>query len=381
MSWRLPLAEVRLSEPVIAAAIEALSSNWLTMGPRTQELERDFAAAFGSPHAVAVSSGSAGLHLACLAAGVGPGDEVIVPALSFVADAHAPHWCGGRAVFADISSERLPLLDAEAVEPLLGERTRAVLAAHMYGYAQELTELRSLCDERGVALIEDCCEATGAAFADGAPTGTVGASGVFSFFAKTKLPVGEGGIVVTSDEETAERIRLLRSHAMTSVTWDRHRGHAETYDITDLGFNYRIDEPRAAMAAAHLRELDDKLAKLRATVASYRGRLAAIDGVTVPFEDEHVARASHFALPILLADGVTRDRVRAALSERRVQTSYYPAITKLSLYEGAAREQECPRAEEFAARHLVLPLSSLMEPEDVEFACAELATAVAAATA
>ncbi len=159
MSWRLPLADVRLTEPVIEAAMEALRSNWLTMGPRTQELEREFAAAVESPHAVAVSSGTSGLHLACLAAGVGEGDEVIVPAVGFVADAHAAHWCGGRTVFADVSSAEVPLLDPEAVEPLISERTKAVLAIHMFGYPLELEGLRALCDERGIALIEDCCEA------------------------------------------------------------------------------------------------------------------------------------------------------------------------------------------------------------------------------
>lgn len=376
MSWRLPLADVRLGEPVIEAAMEALRSNWLTMGPRTAELETDFATATGGAHAVAVSSGTAGLHLACLAAGVGEGDEVIVPALGFVADAHAPHWCGGRAVFADIASERLPLLDLEAVEPLLSARTKAVLAIHMYGYPLELGGLRELCDARGIALIEDCCESVGATFDDGSSVGTAGGAGVFSFFAKTQLPVGEGGIVVCAEEADAARIRLLRSHAMTSVTWDRHRGHAETYDITDLGFNYRLDEPRAAMAAAHLRELGGKLEGLRGTVAAYRERLAGLEGVTVPFEDERAARAGHFAFPVLLADAETRDRVRATLAGRGVQTTFYPAITTLSLYRAAGREHPCPRAEDFAARHLAMPLSTSMGPGEVELACDELAAAL-----
>jgi dTDP-4-amino-4,6-dideoxygalactose transaminase len=378
MSWRLPLANVKLTEPVIDAAMEALASNWLTMGPRTQELEAAFAERLGVPHAVAVSSGTSGLHLACLAAGVGPGDEVIVPALGFVADAHAAHWCGGSTVFADVSSVEQPLLDVAAVERLIGERTKAVMVVHMYGYALEMGELRAMCDERGIALIEDCCEAVGATFADGSPVGTAGQSGVFSFFAKTQLPVGEGGVVVSADEEVAERIRLLRSHAMTSVTWDRHRGHAETYDITDLGFNYRIDEPRAAMAHAHLRELDGRLTKLRGTVAAYRERIAAIDGVTVPFTDEQAARSGDFAFPVVVADGEQRDRVRARLAERGVQTTFYPAITTLSLYEQAGREHPCPRAEEMAERHLAMPLSTSMSAEDVELACAELADAVAA---
>jgi dTDP-4-amino-4,6-dideoxygalactose transaminase len=378
MNWRLPLANVQLTEPVIEAAMEALASNWLTMGPRTQELEAAFAEQVGVPHAVAVSSGTSGLHLACLAAGVGPGDEVIVPALGFVADAHAAHWCGGTTVFADVASVDQPLLDPEGIERLITDRTKAVLAVHMYGYPLELDGIRALCESRGITLIEDCCEAVGATFSDGSSVGTAGQSGVFSFFAKTQLPVGEGGIVVTADESVAERVRLLRSHAMTSVTWDRHRGHAETYDITDLGYNFRLDEPRAAMAHAHLRELDGRLTKLRGTVAAYREHLAGVDGVTVPFEDDQAARAGDFAFPVVVADGETRDRVRAQLCDRGVQTTFYPSITTLSLYEAAGREHPCPLAEEMAARHLAMPLSTSMTPDDVELACSELAAAVAA---
>lgn len=377
MNWRLTLADVHLSEPVIEAAMAALASNWLTMGPRTQELEGAFAAEHDVPEAVALSSGTAGLHLACLAAGVAEGDEVIAPALSFVADAHAPHWCGGSTVFADISADHRPLIDPAAVEELITERTKAVLAVHMFGVALELDGLAELCAERGLVLIEDCCEAVGARFADGSRVGTKGAIGCFSFFAKTQMPVGEGGIVITSDAAAAERIRLLRSHAMTSVTWDRHRGHAETYDIVDLGFNYRIDEPRAAMARAHLDDLEERLASLRGIVADYRRRLAGIEGVSVPFDDGEAARAGQFAMPVVLSDRETRDRVRARLTARGIQTTFYPSITQLTAYEEAARAHPCPGAEGFSGRHLVLPLSASMGADDVELACAELASALA----
>jgi dTDP-4-amino-4,6-dideoxygalactose transaminase len=164
---------------------------------------------------------------------------------------------------------------------------------------------------------------------------------------------------------------------MTSVTWDRHRGHAETYDITDLGFNYRLDEPRAAMAHAELSELDDRLASLRGVAASYRERIASIEGVDVPFGDEQAARAGHFGFPVLVADQGLRDRVRERMSERAIQTTGYPAITSLSLYREAGREHPCPRAEEFAARHFLLPISARMSADDVELACGELAEAVA----
>ncbi len=376
--WRIPLADVRLSEDVISAAMDALDSNWLTMGPRTQALEAAFAERLGAAHAVAVSSGSAGLHLALLGVGVGPGDEVIVPAFSFVADAHAPHWCGGEAVFADVESSEQPLLDVASVEAAIGDRTKAVVAVHMFGYPRELAALRALCDERGIALIEDSCEAAGSVLADGAPTGTLGRAGVFSFFPKTQLPVGEGGIVVTDDETVAERVRLLRSHAMTSVTWDRHRGHAETYDITDLGFNYRIDEPRAAMAHAHLAELDGRLASLRDTAVAYRRRLSDLDHVALPFSDEQAARAGHYCLPVVVAETGLRDRVRARLGEQGVQTTVYPSITTLSLYREAGRARPCPVAEDFAERHLAMPASAALGPEDVAFACHALADALAA---
>ena len=258
---------------------------------------------------------------------------MIVPALSFVADAHAAHWCGARAVFADVVSDELPLLDPAAVEAAVTERTKAVMAVHMFGYPIEIEPLAQLCAERGLALIEDCCESVGATFSDGRPAGTAGLAGCFSFFAKTQMPVGEGGMVVTAEERVADRIRLLRSHAMTSVTWDRHRGHAETYDVIDLGFNYRLDEPRAAMAHAHLDEYGARLERLRATVSTYRARLADVDGVSVPFGDERAARSGHYAFPVLLDDRRIRDRVRERLVEREVQTTYYPAVTRLGAYE------------------------------------------------
>ncbi|MFN8113664.1 MAG: DegT/DnrJ/EryC1/StrS family aminotransferase [Solirubrobacterales bacterium] len=378
MEWRLPLADVHLSEPVIAASMEALRSNWLTMGPRTQDLEREFAARVGAEHAVAASSGSAAIHLAMLGIGIGPGDEVIVPACGFVADAHAPFWCGGETVFADVESVERPVIDPEAVAGLITERTKAVLAIHMFGYSCDMETLTAICAERDVLLIEDCCQAVGAELPGGKSVGTSSAAGCFSFFAKTQLPVGEGGIIVTDDEEVAARARLLRSHAMTSVTWDRHRGHAETYDITDLGFNYRLDEPRAAMARAHLDALDEKLARLRATVARYRERLADLDGVTVPFTDEEVGRGGHFAFPVVVGDRVERDRIRARLTERGIQTTFYPVITDLAVYERAGREHPCPHAVDFSARHMAMPLATVMTPEDVDLAVGELAAALQA---
>ena len=376
--WRVGLTEISLPESDIEAVLEALRSGWLTMGPRTQELEAAFAAYTGSEHAVAVSSASAALHLACVAAGVGGGDEVIAPAMSFVADAHAGHLAGGSTVLADCVSVAEPLVDPADVEPRITDRTKAVIAVHMFGYPADVEALAAICDERGIVLIEDCAEADGGRIRAGGSAGTVGTCGCFSFFSKTQLGVGEGGIVVTDDEEFAARLRALRSHAMTSVTWDRHRGHAETYDVTDLGFNYRIDEPRAALAQARLAHLDDALEELRRVARTYRERLAGVDGILVPFPDEWVELSGHFAFPVLVADRETRDAVRAAMHQARVQTTFYPALTQLSAYEPRNGDGALPVAEEFANRHLALPLSPSLDDAKIDLVVAELERAVAA---
>jgi dTDP-4-amino-4,6-dideoxygalactose transaminase len=376
--WRVGLTEISLPEPDVDAVLETLRSGWLTMGPRTQELEEAFRAETGSEHAVAVSSGTAALHLACLAAGVGPGDEVIAPALSFVADAHAGRCAGGEAVLADCRSLEEPLLDPEQVERRMTDRTKAVIAVHMFGYPADTDALRELCDARGVALIEDCAEADGGKLRDGSPAGTAGICGCFSFFSKTQLGVGEGGILVTDDDDFAQRVRALRSHAMTSVTWDRHRGHAETYDVTDLGFNYRIDEPRAALALARLARLNGALAELRRVARAYRERLAGLDGVVVPFDEEWVELSGHFGFPVVVSDGNRRDSVREAMHSARVQTTFYPALTQLSAYEPSGPDGSMPVAEEFADRHVALPLSPSLDDAKIELVVEELGRALAA---
>ena len=368
--WRVQLTTMELEESDIEATLEALRSGWLTMGPRTAELEQAYASAVGSEHAVAVSSGTAALHLACVVAGVGPGDEVIVPALSFVADAHAPRCAGGEPVLVDVVAPGEPLVDPAAVEAAITERTKAVIAVHMFGYPADLERLAAICDEHGLALIEDCAESDGGRLRDGSPAGTRGVCGCFSFFSKTQLGVGEGGIMTTDDDEFAARLRLLRSHAMTSVTWDRHRGHAETYDVTDLGFNYRIDEPRAALARSRLERLDHSLAELGRVAGEYRERLAAGRRGRDPVRRLRPGLVRALRLPVLVADQTTRDALRERMHANGVQTTFYPSLTQLTLY---AEKGPAPVAEEFADRHLALPFSPALDSERIELVVSELA--------
>jgi dTDP-4-amino-4,6-dideoxygalactose transaminase len=365
--WRVPLTELSIPEHDVQAVLACLQSGWLTMGPRTGAFEQALAEFVGARHAVAVSSGTAALHLACLAAGIGAGDEVIVPAFTFVASASAPRYAGAEPVLCDVRSARDFNIDPADAARRITPRTRAIIAVHFCGYAAEVDALRVLCDERGLVLIEDCAQAIGARLDDdGRQAGTVGELGAFSFFSKKQLCVGEGGMVSTADDELAERVRLLRSHAMTSSTWDRHRGHDPAYDVVDVGFNFRIDEPRAALGLSRLSRLAGDIDARRAAVRRYRERLADVRGVELAFDDAAVERASHFAFPVLLADRQTRDRVREELKANGIQTTWYPALHTFTEYRRFAPADGLPHASEVADRHCALPLSSSMDETAID---------------
>jgi dTDP-4-amino-4,6-dideoxygalactose transaminase len=365
--WRVPLTDIAMPEQDVEAVMECLRSGWLTMGPRTQAFEQALAEYVGSPHAVAVSSGTAALHLACLAGGIGPGDEVIVPAFTFVASAAAVRYVGAEPVLCDVRGAHDFNIDPEDVARRITPRTRAIVAVHFCGYPADLAALRALCDERGLLLVEDCAQAIGARVDEqGCRVGTVGELGTFSFFSKKQLCVGEGGMVSTADEGMAARVRLLRSHAMTSSTWDRHRGHDPAYDVVDVGFNYRIDEPRAALGLSRLARLDEDIARRRALVRAYRERLAPLEGLELAFDEQAVARSSHFAFPVLLADRAARDRFRETLKAQGIQTTWYPALHSFSDYRRIAPAGGLPRAAEVADRHCALPLSATMDESALE---------------
>jgi dTDP-4-amino-4,6-dideoxygalactose transaminase len=377
VSWSIPLTDIGMTEDDIAAVLDCLRGGWLTMGPRVKEFEQRFAEYVGIEHAAAVSSGTAGLHLSALAAGIGPGDEVIVPNFTFVASAAAARYCGATPVLCDSLGPHDFNLDPDDVRSRITSRTRAVMAVHFMGYAAELEVLRALCDEHGLRLIEDAAQGIGARTRSGATVGTIGDLGCFSLFSKKQLCVGEGGMVVSSDADLDAKVRLLRSHAMTSVTWDRHQGYAESYDVVDIGFNFRMDEPRAALGLSRIRRLDDDLAIRRAHVCHYRQALRDQPSIVMPWDEDEVTRSSHFAFPILLPDRDTRDRLRSALSAVGIQTTTYPAITQLSEYASGYGETTLPRSRELAARHCVLPLSAVMTTAEVDTVVAAVSAILA----
>jgi dTDP-4-amino-4,6-dideoxygalactose transaminase len=378
MSWQVPLTDIAMPEEDVQAVLDTLRSGWLTMGPRTAEFEEAFGGYVGSGHAVAVSSGTAALHLACLAAELGPGDEAIVPALTFASTASAVRFTGAEPVFCQVRGPSDPNIDPADAETRITPRTKAIVAVHLFGYPAAVAELRALCAERGLVLIEDAAQAIGATVSDsGGRAGSVGELGCFSLFSKAQLCVGEGGMVTTDDAALARRVRSLRSHAMTTVTWDRHRGHEDSYDVTGIGFNYRMDEPRAALGLSRLRRLDHEIATRRSAARSYRALLGQLEGLELAWNDRAVERSSHFAFPVLLRDRATRDSFRALLHRMGVQTTWYPAVHRFKEYRSRTPALSLPRVEEVADRHCVIPLSSRLSKAELELVVQAAETALA----
>ena len=308
-------ATVLLSEEDVQAGLKALRSGWLTMGPRIQALETAFAERMDAAHAVAVSSGAAGLHLACRAAGVRDGVSAVVSALAPAGTVNAPRYAGGTPLPAEPEGPTAPAMSVQTALAAADERTRVVIGSHLAGRVADAAALRAACDERDWILVEDATQALGATLADGRPAGTAGHLGVYGFAPGHVVGVGEGGMVVTDDDALAQTVRHLRSHAMTSVTWDRHRGHAESYDIVAFGFNFRMDEPRAALAASQLRRLD-VLVAARRTLAAAVTRAAGVPPGS--------GRDAPQAAAVVLDDGDRRDAVAAELARHGVPVDTWP---------------------------------------------------------
>jgi dTDP-4-amino-4,6-dideoxygalactose transaminase len=347
----IPLFDLRIEEEDVAAVEAVYRSGRLTAGAEVEAFERAFADQLGCRHAVAVANCTAALHLAYLAAGVGPGDEVIVPSFTFAATATAVLYCGATPVWADIAGTHDLSIDAEHVEALIGPRTRAVSAVHFAGYAAPVDRLAELCARHGLALIEDAAHAPSASLG-ARKLGTWGLAGAFSFFSNKVLPCGEGGLVATDHEAVAEMARARRCPA----------GGAGG----SLGFPYSIDEPRAALLRSRLARLEDDIGRRRALVHRYREGLAGLEGLVLPYRDEDVETSSCYVMPLVLAELGRQGPLRRALREQHgIQTSLlYPAIHEFTAYRERFPGVSLPRTERAARTEVTLPLFPHMTEEE-----------------
>ena len=375
MAWRVPLSDVNFGPEEEAAVAAVVRSGWLSMGSVTQAFEAEFAAFVGARHALAVTNATAALHLACLAVGVGAGDEVIVPSLTFVATANAVRYTGATPVFVDLESLDWLNMSVEGIEAAISERTKAILVVHYGGYACDMEAIINLARSHNIAVLEDAAHCVGASL-KGRSLGTWGRIGCYSFFANKNMTTGEGGMLVTDEDELAEKLRILRSHGMTTLTWDRYKGHASTYDVVDLGYNYRIDEMRSALGRVQLGRVAEGNRRRGELVRLYRELLAELaPEVHVPFEEER-GLSSYYILPVLLPVGVEREGFMARMKEAGIQTSiHYLPVHRFKIYEQdwLKRGASLPLTEAVAAREVTLPLYPTMTEEQVRWVVEVLA--------
>jgi dTDP-4-amino-4,6-dideoxygalactose transaminase len=361
--WRIPLSDIDLGIDELSAVEEVLKSRWLSMGRVTQDFEAAFAAYTGTKHALAVTNATAALHMACMAIGLKPGDEVIVPSLTFVASANAIRYTGATPVFADITSETDLNISPDAIEAQITKQTRAIMLVHFGGYACDMPRILELARKHELKVIEDAAHATGSWLQD-VHLGTWGDIGCFSFFSNKNMTTGEGGMVITNDDILFEKLRLLRSHGMTTLTWDRHKGHAWSYDVVELGYNYRIDEIRAALGLVQLSKLDQNNERRRHLTQIYQDALLEFPQIVVPFLDHPGITAAHI-MPILLPHNSNRVGFMEQMKLQGIQTSiHYPPVHQFTAYKDSISTR-LPITESVAGREVTLPLYPAMTNEDV----------------
>jgi perosamine synthetase len=343
------MAQPVLGEREEQLVLEVLRSGRLSLGPKLLDFEHAFAGALGVPHAAAVSSGTAGLHLAVRAAGIEPGDEVVTTPFSFVASANCVVYEGARPVFCDIDPRTLNI-DPAAAEAALTGRTTGVLPVHIFGYPADLPAIEALAQRRGLWVVEDACEALGARHGDGTAVGGRGNLSVFAFYANKQITTGEGGMVVTHSAAHKERLDSERNQGRSpDMGW---------LDHDRLGFNYRLSDVACALGIAQVERLGELLAARARVAALYGEALAGIEGLGLPCPDAGGDRRGWFVYVVQLPHGVERDRTIEDLRARGVDSKpYLPAIHLMSYYRErfGHREGEFPVAEDVAARSLALP--------------------------
>lgn len=368
MDYKILLFDLNFDQAEEDAVVETVRSKWISTGPKNAEFEKKFAEMLGAKHAVALTNCTVALHMALLLNDIKAGDEIICPSLTFVATVNAIRYVNAIPVFADISSLDDLTIDPDDIERKITPRTKALMLMHYGGFACDMTRIMALAQKHNLKVIEDACHGPTAEY-EGKKLGTFGQCGCFSFFSNKNISTGEGGMIITDDEAMYEKAKLLRSHGMTSLSYDRAKGHSTEYDVIELGYNYRMDDIRASIGIVQLDKLQKDL-EIRAELrALYEKKLEGVDEIIIPFKD-YKYFSSNYIFPVVLRDSTVekRNRVRDHLAAAGIQTSvHYPAVHRFSIYKDFATS--LPKTEYVADNLITLPMFSKLTYAQLDYIC------------
>ena len=365
-TYKIPLFDLNFGRDEEKAVIETMRSKWISLGPKTIEFENRFAEALGSPYAVALTNCTSALHLSMLLTGIQKGDEVIVPSLTFCATVNCVKYVDATPVFCDIKNEEDLNMDVSKLKKLITPKTKAIIAMHYGGFANDMDEIVSLAEKHGIEVIEDACHAPLSEYR-GKKLGTIGEIGCFSFFSNKNISTGEGGMLVTSNSDLYERAKLLRSHGMTSLSYERSKGHNAGYDVHGIGYNYRLDDIRASIGLVQLSKLRKDLFKRKKVRERYLKKLSRSKKIAIPFRDRKEFVSNYiFTVVLRNSDREKRDYVRSRLYEKGIQTSvHYPAVHRLSSYK--KYKVSLPVTEYVSENEITLPMFSKLKNDEVDY--------------
>ncbi|KGE71140.1 DegT/DnrJ/EryC1/StrS family aminotransferase [Spirochaeta lutea] len=364
MAYKIPLAEPSLGQEELQAVQSVVQRNWLTMGPVTNEFEKMFAEKIGVKYAFSVSNCTAALHMACLSIGLGPGDEVLCPVLSFVATANAIEYTGAQAVFVNPKSVSDLTLDPEEIEKKITPNTKAIMVMHYGGYSVEMGKILSIANKYDLHIIEDCAHSILGKNSDGSYLGTKGNIACFSFYGNKNMTTGEGGMVVTNSDDYADTLKLLRSHGMTTLSFDRFKGHASEYEVRLLGYNYRLDDLRASIGIEQLKKVEGFNQRRQELVTRYFDQLINNSNIFIPFLERILSESACHLMVIIPKENP--DGLREYLSSNGIQTSrHYKLISDFSYYKNHKFKLNEPLLNNI----VTLPLYPTLRDEEVDYIC------------
>lgn len=368
MAYKIPLFNLNFDEREAQAAYETIKSGWISTGPKNAELEQMFVDMWGVKYAVSMSNCTDSLHVCCMVCGFGPGDEVIVPSLTFAASCNCVRYVGATPVFADIVGPNHINIDPKDIEAKITPRTKGIVVVHMAGYPADMDAIMDIAHKYNLKVIEDACHGPLSEY-KGKKLGTIGDCASFSFFSNKNISTGEGGMFITNNIDMAEKARLIRSHGMTTMSYQRASGHATEYDIKCLGYNFRMDDIRASIAIEQLKKLPKDLQKRASVRKQYVDRLCDNVNIAIPFVD-CTDFTSNYIFPLVLLNSTKekRNELRNIIHKAGIQTSvHYPAVHLFSTFKEYGAK--LPQTEYVTDNEFTLPMYAALSVENINYIC------------